>query len=223
MQRQREKSITEPVRDYNNNESKNPYYVNYNKPPSSQNILPQSTKSTDLRKSLLGFSNTFFNNVCNKNYNGKETTPLLHDKSIRTRESSINPAELSTDHKENFNRKLSKEEAKNKDDYYFLNSNHLKTPNNNINFNCFHIDKTTKRNSLIKTPIGTYVNRFTENDKNKPNEHVNISSLLNQQHIPLDTNVLKENFAGYENSKFSTKSTSCIKAYCANTHQGIVR
>jgi hypothetical protein len=230
MQRQREKAITEPIRDYNNIDNKTPYYVNYNKPPTSNPILPQSTKSTDLRKSLLGFSNTFFNNVGSKHYgstnstgsNGaKETTPLLQQEKPRKRELSINPNDLSSE--AGLYRKLPKEEVKNKDDYYNVSS----TPQHAYVLNPIHQGRPP-RNSLVKTPMGIYTKgppRLNDISAKMPttNDHVNISTLLCQQHIPLNTSVLKENFMNYESSKFSTKSTSCIKAYCANTHQGIVR
>jgi hypothetical protein len=52
---------------------------------------------------------------------------------------------------------------------------------------------------------------------------ISITSLLNYQYLPLDTNVIKTEYKNYEKSKSSTKANSLIKSYAANTYQGILR
>lgn len=59
----------------------------------------------------------------------------------------------------------------------------------------------------------------------KTQETMSVSTYLNagSNLIPLNINNLKTNFPNYENSKYSVKSMQYIKAYAANTNQGIVR
>jgi hypothetical protein len=52
---------------------------------------------------------------------------------------------------------------------------------------------------------------------------ISITSLLNYQHLPLDTNSIKTEYKNYEKSKSSTKANNLIKSYAANTYQGILR
>jgi hypothetical protein len=78
--------------------------------------------------------------------------------------------------------------------------------------------------SISLTPINSINEPLTtKNSHNKKNEMVNVMSLLSGQHIPLSLNSLKQNFNYYDETKCSSKSNSYIKAYSANTHQGIVR
>ena len=59
----------------------------------------------------------------------------------------------------------------------------------------------------------------------KSTETMSVSSYLNggSNQIPLSINSLKSNYPNYENSKYSVKSMQYIKAYAANTNQGIIR
>ena len=53
---------------------------------------------------------------------------------------------------------------------------------------------------------------------------INVMSLLgSQNNTPLSIKNLNLPIPNFENSKFSVKSMTTIKAYAANTHQGIVR
>lgn len=55
-------------------------------------------------------------------------------------------------------------------------------------------------------------------------DSISISALLSQNNnIPITLNNLKQNIEGYEPSKHSLKSQQAIRAYSANTHQGIIR
>lgn len=81
-------------------------------------------------------------------------------------------------------------------------------------------------NNIHNEPLSTrntYYNSFNKNNCKSDANTVNVMSLLSSQHIPLNINILKQNFIGYETSKYSTKSIANIKAYAANTHQGTVR
>lgn len=57
----------------------------------------------------------------------------------------------------------------------------------------------------------------------KKQDTINVSSLINNQNIPLSLSNLSVYFPFYETAKCSTKSQGSIKAYSANTYQGIVR
>jgi hypothetical protein len=63
---------------------------------------------------------------------------------------------------------------------------------------------------------------FVSNEKNK--DSINVMKLLNDQNFtPLSIKNLNLNFLSYNNSRYSTKSMPIVKAYSANTYQGIVR
>ena len=59
----------------------------------------------------------------------------------------------------------------------------------------------------------------------KTPETMSVSTYLNagSNLIPISIDNLKANFLNYEKSKFSLKSMQYIKAYAANTNQGIIR
>ena len=58
----------------------------------------------------------------------------------------------------------------------------------------------------------------------KSNEPISILSLLgSQNYVPLDINNLNLTFNKYDQPKTSSKSLTDIRAYAANTNQGIVR
>lgn len=61
------------------------------------------------------------------------------------------------------------------------------------------------------------------NDKKKQPDSIDIMSLINSNHTPLNLNVLSLNYSNYESSKHSFKKCNFISAYAANTHQGCVR
>lgn len=63
---------------------------------------------------------------------------------------------------------------------------------------------------------------IAEDDKNR--DSINIMNLIaNENYVPLSVKNLNLNFPNYNPSKYSTKSMSNVKAYAANTYQGIVR
>lgn len=54
-------------------------------------------------------------------------------------------------------------------------------------------------------------------------ESIDIMSLINSNHPPLNLNILNTTYSNYESSKYSFKKCQSISAYAANTHQGCVR
>lgn len=66
---------------------------------------------------------------------------------------------------------------------------------------------------------------LTSRNSKMPNIYnpISITSLLNYQHIPLDTNTIKTDYKNYEKSKSSTRANGLIRSYGANTYQGILR
>jgi hypothetical protein len=173
----------------------------YSKPTASKSKFSQvPTNITD--SSSPGSSNTFFNNrkQCNKN-----TT--LHRNSYAAMENR-NFIDFSTE-----------DETKRDVDNDYFKDNLLQTK--------------SRRQSPIKVAHKSHTdispNKYntipiTKNLLTSANEPITLTSLLSQNRLPLNTNVLRESFTGYDNSKSSTKSSSsCIKAYCANTYQGIFR
>lgn len=88
---------------------------------------------------------------------------------------------------------------------------------------------TTQTNSISNSPkIGESNNesKLREPAKVEPNpmqESISVSSLINNQNIPLALSNLSVFFPFYETTKCSTKALGVIKAYAANTYQGIIR
>ena len=78
-----------------------------------------------------------------------------------------------------------------------------------------------KRDNEKSVNIETMKNYNSE----KTSETMSVSTFLNggSNLIPLSINHLKTTFPNYENSKYSVKSMQYIKAYAANTNQGIIR
>jgi hypothetical protein len=78
----------------------------------------------------------------------------------------------------------------------------------NINFSSNNQKSNTTNKSGLSIPI--------ENP-------IEISKLLSTNHIPISLENINLIFPQFESSRCSMKSTPYIKAYAANTHQGIVR
>jgi len=59
---------------------------------------------------------------------------------------------------------------------------------------------------------------------NKNVETINVADLLGaQNNLPISISNLNANFPNYEGPKCSVKSLTTVKAYSANTNQGIIR
>lgn len=109
-------------------------------------------------------------------------------------------------------------------------SNKLPQLNNEEDKHQEHIDSSfspKKKNQLtsLYNPSKFSGKKINVAQKKIPiQEPINILSLLNNQNnTPISTNNLKIHFPTYESTKFSHKSMGIIKAYAANTNQGIVR
>jgi hypothetical protein len=191
----------DPITDYYTG-SKTPNINNYNRPNVSVTLMPNTTKTTSFKTSLI--SNVFMNRA--KRSYCKETMPILIESkmnriSVRAKDLSTNSNDLSPE-----NRAFRGGSKEDRDDYF-------------------------KHYTLVPIRISPKKGEYNERrfsftrltTENKINEPINLSDLLSQHHKPLDINVLKDKQSGFENNKVSTKPSYCIKAYCANTNQGIYR
>lgn len=91
---------------------------------------------------------------------------------------------------------------------------------NNTNSNTTKTEPMSTKNSFAPH-LQVDFNMTTKTPK--ANEFLNIMSLLNNQNIPISIENLSLSFPQYEPSKHSQKSLTTIKAYSANTYQGIIR
>jgi hypothetical protein len=66
-------------------------------------------------------------------------------------------------------------------------------------------------------------NELYDSSNTAGKEIISVMSLLGQNQSPLALNNLNFQVQNYESTKHSVKSMNTIKAYAANTHQGIVR
>lgn len=88
-------------------------------------------------------------------------------------------------------------------------------------------------NSPLKHPSNSILNKDEKEIKEKSQsirtvtpsqpEGISVSSLINNQNIPLSLSNLTVYFPFYESTKCSSKSLGTIRAYAANTYQGIIR
>ena len=99
----------------------------------------------------------------------------------------------------------------------------LSTRNNNQQLNG-NTNKSVSISNYNSNPNGKNGIEVSFPKNNTSLETVNIMSLLgNNNPSPLSLGNLNAPIPGYENSKCSVKSLNIIKAYAANTHQGIIR
>lgn len=85
--------------------------------------------------------------------------------------------------------------------------------------NKFHPLSTRNNTNASTTNKST-----TNSNETQGQEMISVMSLLGSQNqCPLTLKNLSANIANYENTKYSIKSMDVIKAYAANTHQGIIR
>jgi hypothetical protein len=230
--------------EFNHQPTKLPYFPTPHKQSSSHSLHPQTTKVASLKNNLGGFPNTSFSN---RKSLTKEIMPSIHqnenvisknllrnskDNSLRTNDTSSDSRDLM------YYGRSDKEEVKTKDEYFTYNNNYMGSTSMSTKHNkpyrsvltkasVDNNNNTNNKYNSVDTPSTNYkpvpVKAFENESKTNSVEHINISTLLSKQHIPLNINVLQEKFTNYENSKYSSISTSGVKAYCANTHQGIVR
>jgi hypothetical protein len=88
----------------------------------------------------------------------------------------------------------------------------LTSPNINININVTQNKYMAPKNFTLYSTKNVI-----------PAVGIDIMSLLSNENCPISINNLKSSFPGYEPAKFSQKPITHIKAYSANTHQGIIR
>jgi len=133
------------------------------------------------------------------------------------------------------------------DNKFIIKENHFSPPDTKDN----NSDKNSNKNNFIKGEARNIItrkydtnNEFKNNkikseifsndltnsknfnflSKDKTRESINVLTLVGDKNLnPLSINNLNLNFPNYNNSRFSGKSMATIKAYAANTYQGLVR
>lgn len=99
----------------------------------------------------------------------------------------------------------------------------LSTRGNEMTPNSF--STLSKKDNTQHVNLSNYNSNGPDNTNGNGNmEVINVMSLLGSQNTsPITLKNLNAAIPNYDNSKFSVKSMSVIKAYAANTHQGIIR
>jgi hypothetical protein len=91
------------------------------------------------------------------------------------------------------------------------------------------IPNSTKAANISKTiptkaqPLSTRNNKDNKEYSTESNDTINIMSVFGQNNTPISLKNLSLPVPGYEKSKHSVKQMHIIRAYAANTHQGIIR
>lgn len=91
------------------------------------------------------------------------------------------------------------------------------------------MNKNLEVNAMSSTTNSNIAPNTTKNInaptlKNNKDEPISIMSLLGaQNYVPLDVNHINVKFDKYDQPKVSSKTLTDIRAYAANTNQGIVR
>lgn len=66
--------------------------------------------------------------------------------------------------------------------------------------------------------------KLKEKFKNCPTSGtISVSSLISNKNIPINVSNIELKFTGYESTKYSRKPANIIRAYAANTYQGLIR
>lgn len=198
----------------------------------SKAILRSNSKNGIPKKEIEIDSKYSYNHVGNKEqtcstFSPKNQKPLLIS-SNTTNKSALNNKyqSLSTRNNNLINHMHSNiEKDKN---YLNPNSHNLQNYNNNLQTtNSMKEDimttNTTSKENYENRDSNQHIHKPPETTKNNI-EMINVMNLLgNQNNTPLTIRNLSFNVNNFENSKCSVKSMQVIKAYGANTHQGIIR
>ena len=101
------------------------------------------------------------------------------------------------------------------------------TPNINISINNFstrNLIQPNISNNFIFNNSNNQIHSSLSNLNNSLKKIINIDEFLqNSNKIPLNLSILSQTFPSFEKSKISSKHLGIIKAYGANTYQGIIR
>ena len=101
------------------------------------------------------------------------------------------------------------------------------TPNINISINNFstrNLIQPNISNNFIFNNSNNQIHSSLSNLNNSLKKIINIDDFLqNSNKIPLSLSILSQTFPSFEKSKISSKHLGIIKAYGANTYQGIIR
>lgn len=208
---------------------------------SAFNLSPKKTQTpSEVNKKVIKHSedlnNINYNNGIN-NYMSTNARSLSKNNRLNTNNFSSNLNKLraeidltnNSDNSLSTNKYLLSPQFPNstKSQYSISTNNKLiVSPNNVLNK---YNSNSTRNNGKISTPTNSIYNisssnNNTNNSNTNNSENVNIMSLLASQNLaPIVTKNLTTYVPQYDQTKSSSKSMSLIKAYAANTHQGIVR
>lgn len=173
----------------------------------------------------------------NQNYHSSFKNNLLMYSSENNTSKNNTKDSLIEDNKKPISSSVSNRTTNSKFNSTSLSLNQSKFENKvGINTKSIYNSKVNNNSSNTFTSINNISNLTTndkfydKNDKQKNNiekkkqpESIDIMSLINSNHAPLNLNVLSHNYSNYESSKHSFKKCNFISAYAANTHQGCVR
>lgn len=183
-----------------------------NKENLGKNIIPNSINienKININKSCINEEN-FYNSIKSSYDNCSKSSPSA-SASTSANESitdSISPKDTtSTINITNENINNAKENLPQSNNHYSLN---CKTQANLI----------SKKPSLIISKTERVNCGISNNNKNNV---ISVSSLISNKNIQISLSNLNLNFNGYEATKYSNKPSNIIRAYAANTYQGIIR
>ena len=180
-----------------------------------KNKSPQNLRQIDFNtffKTKNEITDAYTQNIINTF--GNKIKYLNNHKIKQSNSQTKNKNHILNNTTKNFRPNKKKQEIKQLNSFKDLNIN----INTQININ----------STLSITPeIQNYVNNNNSNIKNDQNqispEIISIDSLFNNQDIPIKLSNLNIEYKDFEKSKSSNKAIGNIRAYAANTYQGIIR
>ena len=106
-----------------------------------------------------------------------------------------------------------------------LSPNSTSQPKSIVNYDRIVTEPNHINSSHINSMTSSKPNNSTRDlNQNKNIEIINVADLLGaQNNVPISINNLNVHFQNYESPKCSVKSLTTVKAYSANTNQGIIR
>ena len=112
-------------------------------------------------------------------------------------------------------------------------NNDINIKNNNLDITSNNKQKNKDKELSNKIPISIFFNDYyknvdskIKNNKTKNGKYIiDINEVLGKKgtKIPISLDILNESFEKFQKSRISTREFGIIKAYAANTHQGIIR
>jgi serine/threonine protein phosphatase PrpC len=235
------KEVNDTLKKTDFNSEKSSYFKNLSKTPSSSNFHPKfdyllkvgnnlPNKDQETTNENKNFTPNVNSNPKQKDYTSLNCNVITNElKCIAEKyNNSIKPT-AQNNNQPNYNNNLPTTNTVTQihgslnTDVTILNNFSQMNLSNSITSNNFNSILNNSNLSNSTTSDSMTSHSESQMNSNCTNEAISVATLINNQNIPLALTNLSVYFPLYETTKFSSKSLGSIRAYAANTYQGIIR